>query len=149
MKVPMTEYLEIDLDSEQWHCRVCSHKLGSARNSYKEGLLVHARDPREIHKPILDTAYEFTFAPDPKWMQIVEYYCPECGTMMEVEYLPPGHPPLHDLEFDIDALKKQWANRPPIDLTKIAGPEPAGVDYHAHSHGGRAHTHAHTKSGDR
>ena len=26
---------------------------------------------------------------------------------MEVEYLPPGHPPLHDIEFDIDALKQR------------------------------------------
>lgn len=142
MKVPMTEYLEIDLDTEFWHCRVCNHEVGPARKPYKEGLLVHARDPREIHKPILNPAYEFTFSPDPKWVMIVEYYCPECGTMMEVEYLPPGHPPLNDIEFDIDALKKQWATREPIDLTKIAGPEPAGVDYCAHSHGGRAHSHS-------
>jgi hypothetical protein len=25
--------------------------------------------------------------------------------MIEVEYLPPGHPPLHDIELDIDSLK--------------------------------------------
>ena len=134
MKVPMTEYLAIDLDRVLWECRVCNHGGGSARAPYKEGLLVHARDPREIHKPILDPSYEFTFAPDPNWVQIVEYYCPECGTMMEVEYLPPGHPPLNDLEFDLDALKAQWAKRAPMDLSTIAGPAPAGVDYRSHMH---------------
>lgn len=137
MNVAMTEYLKIDLDRELWQCRVCNHEVGPARSPYKEGLLVYARDPREIHKPILDPSYEFTFAPDPKWVQILEYYCPSCGTMMEVEYLPPGHPPLIDMEFDIDALKAQWATRPPQDLSKIAGPEPAGVDYHSRKSAGR------------
>ncbi|GAC1623488.1 MAG: hypothetical protein NVS9B10_08550 [Nevskia sp.] len=139
----MTEYLQIELDSERWLCRVCTHDIGPARSPYKEGLLVHARDPREIHKPILDPSYEFTFAPDPAWVQILEYYCPGCGTMVEVEYLPPGHPPLNDMEFDIDALKAQWALRSfKQDLSKIAGPEPAGVDYYSHAgkhqHGGRS-----------
>lgn len=136
MKIAMTEYLQIDLDKERWMCRVCDHDVGPARGNYKEGLLVHARDPREIHKPILDTSYEFTFAPDPKWVQIVEFYCPSCGTQVEVEYLTPGHPPLYDMEFDIDALKAQWAKREPQDLSKIAGPEPMGVDYHSHQSAG-------------
>jgi acetone carboxylase gamma subunit len=136
MKVAMTEYLLIDLDTELWRCRVCDHEIGNARKPYKEGLLVHSRDPREIHRPILDESYEFTFAPDPKWVQIVEYYCPTCGTQIEVEYLPPGHPPLNDMEFDLDAMKTQWAARGnKQDLSKISGPVPQGVDYHPQSHG--------------
>jgi acetone carboxylase gamma subunit len=35
----------------------------------------------------------------------VEFYCPGCGTMVENELLPPGYPPTHDIELDIDALK--------------------------------------------
>ena len=50
MRVPMTEYLEIDLDSERWNCRVCGHDLAPARGNYKEGTLVHDRDPGEIHR---------------------------------------------------------------------------------------------------
>jgi len=46
----MTEYLIIDLDTERWTCRVCSHDLGDARGNYKEGTLVYDRDPREIHQ---------------------------------------------------------------------------------------------------
>lgn len=135
MKIAMTEYLQIDLDRERWLCRVCEHDIGPARGMYKEGLLVHARDPREVHKPILDPSYEFTFAPDPKWVQILEYYCPGCGAMVEVEYLTPGHPPLNDMEFDIDALKAQWTTRGAQNLASIAGPAPGGVDYHPHSFG--------------
>lgn len=113
MKIPMTEYLRIDLDSESWECRRCGWVIGPARDNYKEGLLVYDRDPREIHKPLLDpTYYQFTFAPDPRWMRILEYYCPQCGTMVETEYTVPGHPPVYDMEVDIDALKAQWARRP-------------------------------------
>lgn len=53
-RVAITEYLEIDLDAERWHCRRCNHDIGSARSNYKEGLLVHNRNPREVHRPILD-----------------------------------------------------------------------------------------------
>ena len=105
--VDITEYLAIDLTTERWQCRVCNHDIAGAREDYKTGLLVYDRDPREIHKPILDDSYEFTFAPDPAWCRIVEFYCPGCATQVEVEYLPPGHPLTHDIELDIDALKQR------------------------------------------
>ena len=108
----MTEYLQIDLDTERWMCRACDHDLGSARDNYKRGTLVYDRDPREIHRPLLDPGrYEFTFAPDPAWCRILEFYCPSCGTLIEAEYLPPGHPPAYDMQIDVDALKRDWARR--------------------------------------
>jgi acetone carboxylase gamma subunit len=132
MRVIVTEALFIDLDSERWGCRRCTTELGSARKTYKEGLLVYDRDPREIHRPILDpTRYAFTFAPDPLWVRILEYYCPACGLQVEAEYLPPGHPPTRDLEFDVDALRAQWRERAELS-------EPAlGPDFERprHSHG--------------
>jgi len=109
MRVPITEYLEIDLESERWLCHSCGIDLGSARDNYKRGLLVYDRNPREIHQPILDDRrYRFTFSPDPKWCRILEYYCPGCGTQVETEYLPPGHPPVRDIELDVDDLKRRW-----------------------------------------
>lgn len=101
--VEITEYLAIDLADERWHCRCCEHDLGSARRNYKEGCAVADRDPREIHEAVVDG--EYTFAPDPEWCRIVEFYCPNCATLLETEYLPPGHPITHDIELDIDALK--------------------------------------------
>lgn len=135
MKVLVTEYLRIDLETEQWECRRCNRVHGSARDNYKRGLLVYDRDPREIHKPLLDTKlYERTYSPDPKWCRILEYYCPQCGTMVEAEYLPPGHPPLHDIELDIDALKVQWRERDEI-REPPANPEPDPQARRHHVHG--------------
>lgn len=103
VSVEITEYLSVELPSERWKCRRCNHDLGPARSNYKEGCLVADRDPREIHAPVVEG--EYTFAPDPEWCRIVEFYCPSCATMLEVEYLPPGHPITHDIELDIDALR--------------------------------------------
>ncbi|NKF21855.1 acetone carboxylase subunit gamma [Solimonas marina] len=145
MKVLVTEYLRINLDTEKWECRRCGHEHGNARENYKHGLLVYDRDPREIHKPLLDTQlYERTYSPDPKWCRILEYYCASCGTMVEAEYLPPGHPPLHDIEFDIDALKLQWKDRKEVTEPSIA-PDLAlekvkhGRALHAEMHHGHQH----------
>jgi len=105
-KHQITEYLDIDLEKESWCCNRCGQELISARESYKKGCLVYERDPREIHRPIVEG--EYTFAPDPAWCRIVEFYCPGCGVMVENEYLPPGHPLTHDIELDIDKLKKKY-----------------------------------------
>jgi acetone carboxylase gamma subunit len=102
-RVAITEYLAIDTVKERWTCRCCDHDLGSARGNYKEGCVVADRDPREVHEPVVEG--EYTFAPDPEWCRLVEFYCPNCATLIEVEYLPPGHPITHDIELDIDALK--------------------------------------------
>ena len=100
---PITEYLAIDLDNERWLCRRCEHDIGDARKDYKLGLVIRARDPKEIHSSGLDMPRLY---PDPQWCQVIEMYCPSCAVLIEVEYLPPGHPLTHDIDLDIDALKK-------------------------------------------
>ncbi|MDB6087893.1 MAG: acetone carboxylase subunit gamma [Gammaproteobacteria bacterium] len=138
MKVNITEYLRIELDTERWECRRCDRELGAARENYKRGLLVYDRDPREIHPPLLDSRlYSRTYSPDPAWCRILEYYCPSCGTMIEVEYLPPGHPPLHDIELDIDDLKARWKKGAAAEPERQSGSElPVRKLAPAHRHRG-------------
>ena len=50
---------------------------------------------------------------------ILEFYCPGCAALVETEYTVPGHPPLCDLELDLDRLRAQWAERQ--ELTQPAG----------------------------
>ena len=66
--------------------------------------------------------------------------------MVEAEYLPPGHPPLHDIELDIDALKLQWKDReevkepvqaPDLALERVMQQRAA----HAKAHGHHDHGH--------
>lgn len=106
-RLRFTEYLDLDLDDESWHCNRCGRQLISARENYKRGCLVYERDPREVHPPIIEG--EYTFSPDPAWIRILEFYCPGCGAQVETEYLPPGHPITVDIEVDIDRLKARLA----------------------------------------
>ena len=106
-RIRFTEYLDLDIDAEQWRCNRCDAEIGSARRPYKEGCLVNERDPREIHPPLIEG--DFTFSPDPDWVRILEFYCPGCGTQIETEYLPPGHPITVDIEIDLDKLKARLA----------------------------------------
>lgn len=106
-KIRITEYLDLDLEAEIWFCNRCGRALGSARENYKKGCLVYDRDPKEVHRPLLGSEYDFS--PDPRWIRIVEFYCPGCGTQLETEYLPPGHPITYDIEIDIDRLKERLA----------------------------------------
>ena len=106
MKVRITEYLDVDLDTEQWLCRRCAEPLISARENYKKGCLAAERDLNEIHPPLVE-GQAYSFSPDPDYCRLIEFYCPKCGLMIENEYLPPGHPITHDIELDIDALKKR------------------------------------------
>ncbi|TJY63273.1 acetone carboxylase subunit gamma [Sinimarinibacterium sp. CAU 1509] len=141
MKVLITENLRIDLEKELWECRHCDAALVSARDNYKRGLLVYDRDPREIHKPLLDPSkYKLTYSPDPQWCRILEYYCPQCGSMIETEYLPPGHPPVRDIDLDIDALKAQWRSRDEVLEAPVGTDPPRRLHDHDHAHG---HGHDH------
>ena len=135
MNILITEYLRINLDTEMWECRRCGRAHVSARDNYKRGLLVYDRNPQEIHKPLLDTKkYQRTFSPDPKWCRILEYYCPQCGTLVEAEYVPPGHPPLRDIELDIDALKEQWKGREEVKEAPVGTYHPPLRGHHGHQH---------------
>jgi acetone carboxylase gamma subunit len=103
-RVRITEYLEIDLKTEQWCCQRCGTALIGARENYKKGCLVAERPLQEVHPP-LNEGQIFSFCPDPEYCRLIEFYCPNCGVMIENEYLPPGHPITHDIDLDIDALK--------------------------------------------
>ena len=103
--VRMTEYLDIDVDREMWVCHVCAQDIFSARDNYKKGCLVYERDPKEIYPPIFEG--EFSLSVAEGYGLFVEFYCPGCGTMIENELLPEGYPPTHDIELDVDALKRK------------------------------------------
>ena len=112
MLIQMTEYLAIDLATERWRCHRCGHDLCSAHESYKTGCLVRARDPREVHFP-LGPDKEFNFSFDPDWMMLLEFYCPQCATLVETEYLPPGHPLTWDIQVDLEALRRKYGMEAP------------------------------------
>lgn len=51
-----------------------------------------------------------TYAADPEWSVIREYYCPECNIQLEVEAVPPGYPVIFDFLPDLEAFFKSHPN---------------------------------------
>ena len=105
-RIRITEGLDIDLTSERWCCNRCGQELYDARDNYKKGCLIAEREMSEVHPAMVDGA-AYSFTPDSDYCRLLEFYCPGCGTMLENEYLPPGHPITHEIELDIDALKRR------------------------------------------
>ena len=103
----ITEYVDVNLDTERWSCHDCGYDFGPARENYKRGLLVAERDPREIHPAVIEG--EYTFAPNGDWIRVIEFYCPGCGRQVESEYLPAGHPLTQDIDLDVAAVKARLA----------------------------------------
>ncbi|CAG4883887.1 Acetophenone carboxylase beta subunit [Georgfuchsia toluolica] len=121
-RIRFTEYLDLDLNDDHWYCHDCGTKLISAKQSYKKGCLVAERDPRDIHNPVIGG--EYSFAPDPEWVRILEFYCPNCARQIETEYLPPGHPITVDIEVDLESIKARLASgKVAIQAGKLCKPE--------------------------
>lgn len=106
-KIQITEYLDLDLEQEQWCCNRCSHVLAGADENYKIGTVVSERDMKEVH-PELVEGEQFSFSPDPDYCRLLEFYCPSCAILIETEYLPPGHPITHDIELNLAAVKQKY-----------------------------------------
>jgi acetone carboxylase gamma subunit len=107
MRIRITEALDLDLGLESWCCNRCGRELIEAKENYKKGCLVRERMPGEVHEVLVEKS-PFSFSPDPEWCRILEFYCPQCGVMIENQYLPPGHPVTHDIELDIEWFKKKF-----------------------------------------
>jgi acetone carboxylase, gamma subunit len=105
VRLSITETLDVDLEDEQWVCNRCDTVLGSARDNYKLHLRAAARDPAEVYPPLVEGTV--TMSPQADWGMLVEFYCPGCGVLAEAELLPPGHPITHDIELDLEDLKRR------------------------------------------
>ncbi len=115
--LPLTPNLFIvqGQDERVVKCR-CGHEFGDYRVNWKLSALIHVRDSAEE----LQAVYRGTEQPDPSWVQLREYYCPGCGSQLEVEAVPRGAPP--DFEFlpDLDTFYRDWLGRPLPDEQEFA-----------------------------
>jgi acetone carboxylase gamma subunit len=99
----ITESLDLDTTSGRWACHDCGYDLGPATENYKLSTLIKARSPHEVWQPSVDETYNFSYHPE--WMRLVEFYCPGCALLIDLEVLPPGHPITHDVELDMNAVE--------------------------------------------
>jgi N-methylhydantoinase B/oxoprolinase/acetone carboxylase alpha subunit len=83
----LTPYIKIVEDKNKKKvsvCSVCGFAYCEAHENYKLYSLIYERDPVEIH------GEESAYPND--WCVYREFYCPGCGTQIEVEAIVPGVP---------------------------------------------------------
>jgi acetone carboxylase gamma subunit len=80
----------------------CGHEFGDYKINWKLNALVYSRDTEEK----LEEIYRGPRKPDPSWFQIREYYCPQCGTQLEVESVPPLYPVVFSFLPDFEAFEE-------------------------------------------
>jgi len=109
--LPLTDHLYIV--RKEGGARVvkcdCGHELGDYRINWKFNCEVYVRKTRE------EFAEVYTIEPmvvDPDLVEVREYYCPGCSTLLAVENVPPGYPPMFDMLPDLDTFYREWLGRP-------------------------------------
>jgi acetone carboxylase gamma subunit len=107
--LPLGEHLYIVEKGEERIVKCdCGHEFGDYRVNWKLSALIYVRDTEEK----LDEVFFGPRKPDPAFCEVREYYCPGCGTQLEVETLPVGHPAVFDFLPDIDTFYGDWLGRP-------------------------------------
>lgn len=86
----------------------CGHEFGDYRENWKHGARVRVRDTDDE----LEELYPKDMTADPEWTELREYFCPDCYTLLDVEGVPPGYPPVFNFLPDIDAFYNEWLDRP-------------------------------------
>ncbi len=95
--------------SKRWVVKCdCGHEFCDYRENWKLHANVYVRDTEEAMLEV----YPKLMAPDTQWQVYREDYCPNCGTMHDVEAPTPWYPVIHDFEPDIEAFYKDWLQLP-------------------------------------
>jgi acetone carboxylase gamma subunit len=85
----------------------CGFEFGDWRRNWKLSAVILARDDDEK----LEEIYPGLRQPKPELCEVREFICPSCGSLLDVESVPVGHPILFDALPDIDAFYRDWLGR--------------------------------------
>jgi len=85
----------------------CGQEFGDYRTNWKLSARVRVRREAET----LEAIYPGPRKPDPQWMEIREFICPTCATLLEVEAAPPGWPVIFDFLPDLEGFYEGWLGR--------------------------------------
>lgn len=108
--IPYGEHLSVVLkpDGRRVVKCDCGHEFCEVERNWKLEALVHLRDTAEALREL----YPAPMHCDPEWMNLREYLCPGCATLLEVEAVPPGYPVVFDFQPDIDGFYRDWLGEP-------------------------------------
>lgn len=87
----------------------CGHEFGDYRENWKLKALINVRDSLEAFREIYTPE---PACPDPQWLQIREFFCPQCTAQLAVEAVPPGYPVVFEVLPDLDRFYREFLGTP-------------------------------------
>lgn len=107
--LPLTEHLYVVESGGQRVVKCdCGYEFGDYRENWKLRALIDVLETEEQ----LDSVYPGFTKPDPEVCEIRRFYCPGCGSQLEVESVPRYHPIIFDFLPDVDTFYGDWLGRP-------------------------------------
>ena len=82
----------------------CGYEFGDYRENWKLKALIYVRNREE-----LEELYPEPLTPE--WIELREFYCPGCATLLWVEALIPGYPINFEFLPDLKSFYQQWLNK--------------------------------------
>ncbi|RLG53118.1 MAG: acetone carboxylase subunit gamma [Thermoproteota archaeon] len=110
--LPLGEHLYIVQKDREYVVKCdCGYEFGDYRVNWKLNALIHVRDTKEKLLEVYPYP-ESPGLPDPEYCNIREFYCPNCGALLEVEAVPKFYPIIFDFLPDLGTFYSDWLNRP-------------------------------------
>src|SRR5699024_2649886 len=94
----------------------CGHEFGHYTENWKLKAVINVRNDEEQISEI----YPGRLAYDPDWMELREFICPSCATLLEVEAAAPGYPIVFDFLPDLETFYHEWLVKKLPDETSKA-----------------------------
>ena len=89
----------------------CGYEFGDYQENWKTKCRIRVRDSFES----LEKLYPRYMTSHPDWMELREFFCPGCLTLLDTESVPPGYPVIFNFLPDIDAFYEEWLQKTPPD----------------------------------
>ncbi len=106
--LPLHEHLQIvSKEGERIVKCDCGHEFGDYRENWKTKCRIRVRETVEE----IEELYPRHMGSDPEWVELREYFCPGCFTLLDVEAVPPGYPTIFNFLPDIDIFYEKWLGR--------------------------------------
>jgi acetone carboxylase gamma subunit len=106
--LPFHEHLYIVAKDGQRIVRCdCGYEFGDFTINWKTKCKVRVRDTKET----INELYPKYMGSDPEWMELREYYCPGCFSLLDTESVPPGYPVIFNFLPDIDTFYEKWLGK--------------------------------------
>jgi acetone carboxylase gamma subunit len=85
----------------------CGNEFGPYQENWKLSASIRIRNSDQK----LQEIYPEMMHCDPQWMELREYFCPGCWSLLEVEAVPPGYPVVFDFLPDLETFYRDWLGR--------------------------------------